>query len=156
MVLGSVMPNRPAAVCLCDIESIAFRRPWCWCVACLAGPLPCGFVRSNRSITLFTFQLFRDFLDSSFDFDKNLSLSMYLISIYLFATAIPLQLWTISGFPGDSSFVVAIVEGFLVIPLEFKRKISSNVLYFLLEVCYCESSSTFNLPSDSSFRIAIV
>ena len=47
------------------------------------------------------------------------------------------------GISGDSSF-------------ELYRKLSSNVLYFFLDVCYSESSSTFYFPGDSSFRIAIL
>ena len=47
------------------------------------------------------------------------------------------------GISGDSS-------------IEVLRKLSSDVLYFFLDVCFCESSATFYFPRDFSFRIAIV
>ena len=69
------------------------------------------------------------------------------------ATVIPLQLCTVSGFRSDSSFPIALDFGDS--SFEFKTKISSNFKCFFFDVCYCESSSTFYFPGDSSFRIAI-
>ena len=104
--------------------------------------------------------------DSSFDCDKNFSLSMCLISMYLFDTAIPLQLYTICRFPGDSSFPVAMVYGFLAIPLlisvqSFLAKFyisfamfatSSPLLLFLPRRFIFSHCNRLDISDDSSFN----
>ena len=63
-----------------------------------------GQFQDSPAIIFFALQLFRDFLRFLFDFDKNFSPSMCLISMYLFAIAIPLPHWIFLDSPATPLF----------------------------------------------------
>ena len=145
-MLRRVRPNRQAAVCHSDIDSIAFRRPWCWCGACLAGPLPCGFMRSSRLIPLLISIKVSVFQCALFQFICLLLRFLSKIVLFLDSPRFLFCTFDPVGISRDFSF-------------EFFTKLSSNVLYFFsifatvrsLLLCTSPAIPLFALQSFSDY-----